>query len=213
MGGTGEPRGVSPQGGDVLQDSSAHEALVDAMYALVRDSHESPTVDALVARSGLPSDVVARAFTELDALYRGVSARLLREVLSLVTFGPPTGRLEADLTALVRRRMRIFEHIAPFQRAARRVLPVSAFLREQEAFNVNALRAALVVMGSPYLPPEAHDALDALDVLLSFEAWDRLRGAQQVPDERIERLLVNAAVAIVRAEQPDRPSKPAPPSR
>lgn len=196
-----------------MPDSSAHAELVDAMYVLVRDTHAAPTVGALVARSGLPSEVVARAFTEIDALYRGVSARLLREVLGLVTFGPPTGRLEADLSALVRRRMRIFEHIAPFQRAARRALPGSVFLREQEAFNVNALRAALVVMVSPYLAPEAHDALDALDVLLSFEAWERLRGAQQVPDERIERLLVNAAAAIVRAEQPDRPSKPAPPSR
>lgn len=210
MGGPGAER---TQGGDVLLDSSAHSALVDAMYTLVRDTQESPTVDALVARSGLPSEVVARAFTEIDALYRGVSARLLREVLALVTFGPPTGRLEADLSALVRRRMRIFEHIAPFHRAARRARPGSAFLREQEAFNVNALRAALVVMVSPYLAPEAQDALDALDVLLSLEAWERLRGAQQVTDERMERVLVSAAVAIVAGAQADRPSRPAPPSR
>lgn len=213
MGGMGGPGAERTQDGDVFLDSSAHSALVDAMYTLVRDTQESPTVDALVARSGLPSEVVARAFTEIDALYRGVSARLLREVLALVTFGPPTGRLEADLSALVRRRMRIFEHIAPFHRAARRARPGSAFLREQEAFNVNALRAALVVMVSPYLAPEAQDALDALDVLLSLEAWERLRGAQQVTDERMERVLVSAAVAIVAGAQADRPSRPAPPSR
>lgn len=212
MGGLGGPRAGRSQGEDASFDSSAHAALVDAMYTLVRDTHEPPTVDALVARSGLPSEVVARAFADLDPLYRGVSARLLREVLSAVTFAPPTGRLEADLSVLVRRRMRIFEHIAPFHRAARRARQGSAFLREQESFNVNALRAALVVMVSPYLAPEAQDALDALDVLLSLEAWERLRGAQQVADDRIERVLVSAAVAIVAGAQRDRPSRP-PPSR
>jgi AcrR family transcriptional regulator len=213
MGGKGEPGAGRPKGEHVVESPGAHEALVEAMYALVRETEDSPTIDALATRSGLPTEVVARAFSDRDALYRAVSARLLREVLSLVTFGPPTGRLEADLTALVRRRMRIFEHIAPFHRAARRARPGSAFLREQESFNVNALRAALAVMVSPYLLPDAHDALDALDVLLSLEAWERLREAQHVADERVERLLVNAAVAIVLGAKTERPSKPAPPSR
>ena len=208
MGGTGDPGAEGPQGDDVLEDSAVHEVLVDAMYALVRETHEPPAVDAVAARSGLAVEVVAQKFADLDGLYRSVSGRLLREVVSSVTFGPPTGKLEADVTALVRRRMRIFEHIVPFHRAARRARPGSAFLQEQEAFNVKALRAALVVMVAPYLAPEAHDALDALDALLSVEVWERLRGVQKVTAERTERLLVSAAVAIVRAERPDPVSQP-----
>jgi hypothetical protein len=208
MGGKGDARAERPREGKAAREARELEALANATYTLVRETEMPPTVESAAERSGLSQRVVRRRFDDLDGLYRNVSARLLREVMTMVTFGPPSGRLEVDMTALVRRRMQIFAHVAPFQRAARVVRHGSSFLREQEAFNANALRAALLVMVSPYLPVESHDALDALDVLLSFEAWERLRGPQQVTSERAERLLASAAVAIVRAEQPDRASKP-----
>ena len=78
----------------------------------------------------------------------------------------------------------------------------STFLREHElAFN-QTLRTMLEAVVTPHLAPDRRDTVEALDLVLSFDAWDRLRDAQGLSRARAERVLTTAALALVRATAP-----------
>jgi hypothetical protein len=139
---------------------------------------------------------VFRQFADLDALYRGMGERVLGEIRALVTVTPPTGDLATDLRALVDRRAQVFEHVAPFRRAARLVRHGSAFLQQQDAIATRVFRAGLVAVVGPHLGGDPAERIEALDVLLSFEAWDRLREQQRLSARRAAQVLLNAALAL-----------------
>lgn len=183
--------------GRVLRGARNHEAIAAATYDLVREAHRPPTVEEIARRAGVGTRTVFRQFEDLDALYRSMNERLRAEILGKISLAPPTGDLEVDLRALVARRARIFEHLLPFRRAGRRVQHQSTFLQEQDALLEQLLRAGLQANVGPHVARA--DALEALDALLSFEAWDRLRERQRLGVRRAERVLAEAALAIVRA--------------
>ncbi|MBI2393622.1 MAG: TetR/AcrR family transcriptional regulator [Deltaproteobacteria bacterium] len=182
--------------GRVLRGARNHEAIARAMYDLVRATHLPPSIEEVARRARVGIRTVFRQFEDLDSLYRSLNDRLQREIMTMVSLTAPSGDLEVDLRALVARRARVFEHITPFRRAGRLVRHQSRFLQEQDAMMARFFRAAL----------EAHvasrvggDALEALDALLSFEVWDRLRDAQKLGAKRAERVLSEAALTIARS--------------
>jgi hypothetical protein len=61
------------------------------------------------------------------------------------------------------------------------------------------LRAAMLGVLQPHLGTEAEDTIEALDLLLSFEAWERLRHQQEVSVKRAQRILAAAALTLVTA--------------
>jgi AcrR family transcriptional regulator len=161
-----------------------------------------PTIDEVAERAGLGRRTVFRQFRDLDALYRAMGERVMREAMALVTLAAPTGSLETDLTALVGRRSRVFEHITPFRRAARLVRHESTFLQEQEKAMTMAFRARLLGVLEPHVRVEGGDTIDVLELLLSFEAWERLRHVQKVGVKRAREILLGAALTLVRSAVP-----------
>lgn len=146
-----------------------------------------------------------RTFLSLTALVRRGAItgerleRVLREAMSLIAPAMPSGSLEADLAALVQRRARVFEHITPFRRAARLVRHESAFLQEQDRMATTGLRAAMLGVLQPHLGSKSGDTIEALDLLLSFEAWERLRHQQKASVKRAQQILAAAALTLVKA--------------
>ncbi len=195
--GKAKPRAEAPTtDGRVRRGARNHEAIARAMYDLVRMTHLPPTVEEVARRAGVGTRTVFRQFEDLESLYRSLNDRLQGEILAMVSLAPPSGELEADLRALVARRARVFEHLTPFRRAGRLVRHQSPFLKEQDAMTARFFRAAL----EAHLGPDVRgDALEALDALLSFEVWDRMRDAQGLTAKRAERVLADAAITLARA--------------
>ena len=93
---------------------------------------------------------------------------------------------------MIERRARVFEHIAPFRRASRVARPTSRFIVEQEALMAALFRAALQEV------VDADDeAFEALDLLLSWESWERLRRTQHLSVREAQRVVVGAAQALL----------------
>ena len=92
--------------------------------------------------------------------------------------------------------MRLFERIAPYKRSAVVQRWRSPFLSTQHSLLVRELRAALL-RALPELASAPAEWVEALDVLLSFEAWDRLRTDQRLSRERAEAALERAVLALV----------------
>ncbi len=183
--------------GRVRRGARNNDAIVQAIYELIRDTHLPPTVDDVAARAGVGRRTVFRQFEDLDALYRSMGERVLREALALVVLAPFTGVLAADLAALVERRARIYEFVTPFRRASRLVRHESAFVREQQTMMSMGFRAALRAVLEPANADD--DTFEALDLLLSFEAWERLRHQQALSVERAQELLTRTALTVVTA--------------
>jgi AcrR family transcriptional regulator len=187
--------------GRVRRGARNHEAIVQAIYQLVRETHLPPTVDDVARRAGLGRRTVFRQFADLDALYRTLGERVLREAMSLIGPAAPSGGLETDLVALVERRARVFEHITPFRRGARLVRHGSTFLQEQDRLAAEGFRATLLGVLEPHLRGTAAetvaDTVEALDLLLSFEAWERLRHQQKTGVKRAQQILAAAALALL----------------
>lgn len=194
-----QPTGANRTDGRVLRGARNHALIVQALYELVRDGTLSPTAEQVAQRASVGTRTVFRQFEDMETLYRSLGERVQAETLELVDRTPPTGKLDDDLRAMVRRRATIFEHLAPFRRAGRLVRHTSAFLQEQEAMLAQLLRAALLTIVGPHLAHGADDTIEALDLLLSFEAWERLRDQQKLGVRRAAQVAFAAAWALTRA--------------
>ena len=193
-----EPGEPSPRrDGRVQRGARNYELIVQAFDDLVRAGTVEPSVEEVAARAGVGTRTIFRQFQDLETLSCSIGERVLGEILALVEPTLPVGRLAEDLRVLIARRARVFEHLTPFRRAARVVRHRVVFVAEQEALMTRMLRNALVAIVTPHLAADAGDILEAIDVLLSFEAWDRLRDQQKLSAKRAEQVLLGAALKLL----------------
>jgi len=95
----------------------------------------------------------------------------------------PAGSLAARAHALIERRARLFEQIAPYKRGGGVLRWTSRFIAANHVELASELRADLL-RALPELGDGAPERIEALDAALSFEFWDRLRTDQRLGRER-----------------------------
>lgn len=175
------------------QDSRAR--IVAAMLALVREGVLAPGAEQVAERAEVGLRTVFRHFNDMDSLYREMAIVIATEMRK-VALRPFKGRTwQERILELVERRTPAFEQIAPFRRAADIHRHASEFLSERGDIMTRESRDIL----KRELPPEwAADPLkfETLDMLLSFEAWSRLRRDQGLSPRKAREVL-EAAVRRV----------------
>jgi AcrR family transcriptional regulator len=187
--------------GRVARGARNRDALVEALLALLREGTLPPRAKEIAARAGLSLRTVFQHFDDLESLYASAAdhqaAHLARRFPALATAGPT----EARVAALVERRAEIYEEIAPVRRASTVVAPSSPVLTARLADTAAWYRREMERVLAPELTGldrrNRADAVAALDVTLSWEAWDQLRrvqglsvaAARRVTGRLVERLL------------------------
>ncbi len=159
------------------------DRIVNALVELVRAGEMQPTAEQVAERAAVGTRTVFRHFADMDGLYAELSARIEREVRPLAEEPLPPGGLVERAVALTRRRAVIFERIAPFVRAGDLQRWHSTFIQRNHAQRVRDLRADLLAR-LPELAEAPGPLVEALDLLTSFEAWNRLRTDQRLGRER-----------------------------
>jgi AcrR family transcriptional regulator len=200
--GRGVTRGAAQRGettdGRVLRSERSRELIAGALYELVGEGHPEPTAQQVAERAGVGIRTVFRLFSDMEALYATMNARLLAEVRPMLRGGPPEG---ADLgeraTSLVADRAALFERVAPYLRATNLQCGRSSFLTQEHRKIVGQLRARLL-RWLPKLDEAPADLVEALDQATSFEAWDRLRSDQRLGRPRARAAMQRAVTALVR---------------
>lgn len=170
--------------------------IVAAMMEMVRADEVAPSAERVAARADVGLRTVFRHFQDMDSLYREMSLAIEAEVRAIVDqpLQSPTG--PARVIELIGRRAQAFETIGPFRRASEAFRHRSKFLGGDYARMVIKLRMIL----ERELPAEvAADPmkLEALDLLLSFEAWARLRREQGLGLDQSKAVLESAVRAII----------------
>lgn len=176
------------------QDSRAR--IVAAMLELVHGGEMSPSAEQVAERAEVGLRTVFRHFKDMDSLYGEMSKVIERELAEIVARPLEGETWRERLVHLVVRRTQAFERIAPYKRASNVVRHRSRFLEAGHARLVAGLREIL----ERELPPEiAADPvrLEALDLLLSYEAWSRLRREQGLPVRRAREVLQAAVGRLI----------------
>lgn len=176
----------------------SREAIVRALFDLVGEGILQPTAQQVAEAAGVGIRSVFRHFADMDSLFAEMDARLQADALPLLRGEPPDGDAAKRARALVDRRIAFFERIAPYKRAGTIQRWRSEFLRGQHGVLVRALRSDLL-RWLPELRGAPADGIEALDLVLSFEAWDRLRTDQRLGRDRARDALLRIVLALLPA--------------
>ena len=198
--------GAGTSDGRIRRGERSREAIVEALIGLIGSGILQPTAQQLAERAGVGIRSVFRHFTEMDKLYAAMGNRLAADATRILASGRREGGIRGRGGALVRQRNALFERIAPFKRSGNLQRWRSAFLQERHLRMQRLLRADLLrwlpELDATGTPP---DLLEAVDLAVSFEAWDRLRGDRQLHPRVAAAAMERTVLALV--------SNPAPASR
>lgn len=165
--------------------------IVAAGIRLIGSGVPTPTAEQIAEAAGVSLRTVFRHFETMDSLSLEVLNRFLDEVLPTLAADAPAGQAPAGaLAALIDRRLRLFERMLAFGPA----IDVHRHRSERVAARQRELAASWSQELAAAVPSRMHSTpgcLEALDLLLSLEAWQRLRTVQG--------LSVDDAAAAVRA--------------
>lgn len=168
------------------EDSRAR--IVQAMLDLVREGDVSPSAELVAARADVGLRTVFRHFKDLDSLYREMSAVIEDELMTLVRTPFKSATWRERVLELVERRGWAYERIAPFRRASEVHRHQSPALAVDHGKMVKISRDIL----RRELPAEFakdRNRFEAIDMLLSFDAWNRLRRDQDLTPKRASEVL------------------------
>jgi AcrR family transcriptional regulator len=176
------------------RSAASRDRIVTAMLALIEAGAITPRAEDVAARAGVGLRTVFRHFTDMETLYAEMTARLSAGYrMWLVPFESADWR--GQLAETVERRLTTFERLLPFKRAADAHRHESPVMQAEYRARLAAMRARLLSI----LPPEIAGnpaRFEALDLLLSPEAWQRLRDDQGLPVE-VARGVVEAQVGRI----------------
>ena len=146
--------------------------IVAAMLELVKEGELIPNAEQVAARADVGLRTVFRHFSDMDGLYSEMSAVISVEVRAVSDSPFVAIDWRGRVLELVARRAAVFEKISPYRRASDALRHRSNFLTSEGHRLGVALREILDrVVGDAVDRP----TLEALDLMLSFEAWSRLR--------------------------------------
>jgi AcrR family transcriptional regulator len=182
--------------GRLLRGIRTRGRIVQSLLNLITDGVRSPTAAEIAERAGVSVRSVFQHFEDLEALYDDLveeqSARVAPLVLSLRTGGD----IERRIDALVDQRRVLFETITPVRRAIAGRTDASPAVRARVADLDAELRAQVKEQFRRELD-ERPEVIEAVDLLASFEGWDRLRTTQQLDSARAAAALRGALTLLL----------------
>ncbi len=190
-----------PADGRHRRSMSSQRRIVQAMLELVAEGNIAPSADEVSDRAGVGRRSVFRHFSDMESLYREMQAILQAQFATIAEQPFKATGWRDQVLELVERRAYAFERMAPYMRAGIFHRHHSPFLRDGHVRFVAILRALLVQR----LPSDvARDQLfvDAVDLVISFEAWDRLRQEQRLSAARAREVVRSTVTALL--DQRDR---------
>lgn len=174
--------------GRVLRGERNREAIADALLACYDDGLLRPSAAEVAKRAGVTARTVHNHFADMETLRAEVAVRQWNRVAPYATVP-----VEGDaVDTVVAQRAAMYEILTPTRRAALLFVHESPVIAAYFARLDRTLRRGL----DKTFDCDA-DTLDALDALLSWDTWNRLRAAQGCSVVRAKRVLVASVNALL----------------
>ena len=170
--------------------------IVQALLDLVGEGEISPSAEQVAHRAQVGLRSVFRHFKDMDSLYSEMSQVIEAEIVKTF-YRPHVGGTVAErLADLVSRRAGLFERIAPYRRASTTLAHRSSFLASEQKRMTAGLRKILEDALTPEIVADKAK-VEALDLLLSFDSWNRLRRDQNLSPSEAEAVIANAISRLI----------------
>jgi len=166
--------------GRVTRGARNREAIVDALLACYEAGTLRPGLPEVAARAGVSVRSVHNHFADVEALRAEVAQRQWERHASLI--GPAR-----TIAELVDQRAAFYEAVTPVRRAALLSVHDSPTIVRNLARLDRLLRRQLEAT----FPGRTGAELDALELVTSWDAWNRLRTAQGCSVTRAARVVAD----------------------
>lgn len=187
------PETVRPDGRRARRDRS-RDLAIDALLDLLEEGVLRPTAQQVAERSGVSLRSIFRIFDDVETLHTEAAARQLHRNRHLFVEVGATGTLAERIEVVVDLHLRLYESVAPVRRAALRAAPESRPLQNQLSLSRAWVRNEIErVFGGDL----SVTTMAALDLALSFEAWDQLTTAQDLDGTDRRAVLVHTITALL----------------
>lgn len=185
-----------PIDGRLQRSERSRSAIVQAMLELIGEGVLAPTAQQVAERADVGVRTVFRHFSDMETLFATMNEVLTRDVESLFVEEVQTGSFAERVDAMIARRELIFIKLAPFVRASTLQRWRSEFLQTEHERTTQIMRLDLR-RWLPEIEAAPRELSDALEMVLSFEAWNRLRVEQHLGLRRTAAALRHAVLSLM----------------
>jgi AcrR family transcriptional regulator len=186
--------------GRVVRGERNRQAIADALLAFYDDGEFRPSAAQIAARAGISVRSVHNHFADMESLRAEVAERQWARFAKFAELPPVELPLEARVEQIVERRGTLYEAITPVRRAALLLAHESPTVANGLDRLNHVLREQLETLFARELAGRPAEVLDALDVCLSWDAWDRLRAKQRQGVAAARRVLTSTVLALLTSE-------------
>jgi len=177
-----------PVDGRVQRSLNSRQKIMDAVLGFCNDGVLIPTAQEVADRAGVGLRTVFRHFSDMQSLFIEMNSQIIAHVTPLFADLDRSGPLESRIARLVSLHCQVFDEIGNYMRASLAQAWKFEALHKNYKRGNDALRADMKL----WLPElESLDDSVALEIelLLSFESWDRMRRFNGLSRDEFEALL------------------------
>jgi TetR/AcrR family transcriptional regulator of autoinduction and epiphytic fitness len=200
---TAAPSNGPTTDGRLARGQRTRRNVAEALMELLRGGEPDPTAKEVAARAGVSLRLVFHHFADMDDLYHFAAGLQLRRLWSGLPRRSPGTALDRRIEQIVDHRAALFEEITPVRRALVRRVPCSPGVRDAVSAADGLLRENLKAAFAPELdslsPGTRVEWLEAMDVISSWETWDRLRTTSDVAVGAAKRVVTRLLAAVCAA--------------
>jgi TetR/AcrR family transcriptional regulator, regulator of autoinduction and epiphytic fitness len=175
----------------------SRDLAVEALLDLLEEGEIRPTAQQVAERSGVSLRSIFRIFDDVETLHTEAATRQMVRHRHLFVEVPASGALEERIRHLVETFDRLYATVAPVRRAALRAAPGSPALRAQLDRARAWARGELERVFAGELATADAAQVAAVEVALSFEAWDHCTTAQRLAVEERQATLARLLFALL----------------
>lgn len=160
------------------RSEQSRDRIIAAIMAIVEETGRAPGAEEVAARAQVGLRSVFRHFNDMESLFAEMTMRVTsqyQDALAPMQATDWRGRLREGLE----RRLVIYERLLPFRRASDAFRHHSVVIQDYHERLVAMLRARLEAHVSDGLRQDTA-RLESLDLVLSFESYQRLRYDQRL---------------------------------
>lgn len=177
------------------RSATSRRRILAAMVELIEGGLPSPTAEVVAARAGVSLRTVFRHFEEMENLHLEIAALVFERIRPILDRPLATGEWPGMLAEIVDRRAEFFEILAPFKTAIDVHRHRSRAIAAQHR-RITVLSRDLLVAALPAAVIDDRQTCELLGLLLSIEAWQRLREQQGLSVAEARGAVLRAACAV-----------------
>ncbi len=187
---------MSEEDGRRRRSTHSRNAIVGAMLELIGEGNLRPSAQRIADRASVGTRTVFRHFDEMDRLYAEMYARVRATIAPILAKANQSGTLGRRVRDLVQLRCDVYQRLGPYKRSANLQRQSSPFLQRAHRSMVRDLREDLELW-LPELRDVPPPLANAVEVAVSFEAWDRLRSDQRLSQKETRKAIQMAVDALI----------------